>query len=184
MTGNMSSSQQDDTGHHSMSDVVSEEQSQEVDNLTQNNDVDEPDENLSPSESQQPTNHQKETSRSSKPVPPKQFKRTLLQKMVQLEERKVEQYEKRQRTLVPEDADYHFLMSLLPSLRSIPPHRKMAVRRKIEDVFIEEQSSGNTSDVGSEELSVSTSASYHELQSCENAQEGIGQYLGFFNPNV
>lgn len=38
-----------------------------------------------------------------------------------------------------EDSDYQFLMSLLPFLRNIPFHRKLIVRHKLQQVFIEEE---------------------------------------------
>lgn len=56
----------------------------------------------------------------------KTFKQNLLQKMVNLEERKVAQYEKRNQTQPQtDDADYHFLMSLLPSflVSNSPPEK-------------------------------------------------------------
>ncbi|XP_018569835.1 uncharacterized protein LOC108909879 isoform X2 [Anoplophora glabripennis] len=36
------------------------------------------------------------------------------------------------------DSDYHFLMSLLPFLKTIPQRRKMIVRTKIQNIFCEE----------------------------------------------
>lgn len=38
-----------------------------------------------------------------------------------------------------EDEDFHFLMSLLPHMREIPKNKKLAVRLKIQNVLIEEQ---------------------------------------------
>lgn len=80
---------------------------------------------------------------SVQPQRAKHFKKTLLQKMVQLKERKVVQYEQRKQTTSEvQDLDYFFLMSLLPSLRAIPKNRKMQFRRKIEDLFLKEEEHG------------------------------------------
>ncbi|XP_060865854.1 probable cyclin-dependent serine/threonine-protein kinase DDB_G0292550 [Metopolophium dirhodum] len=38
-----------------------------------------------------------------------------------------------------QDDNYHFLMSLLPYLREVPKNRKMAIRHKLQRVFIDEQ---------------------------------------------
>ncbi|CAI6357529.1 unnamed protein product [Macrosiphum euphorbiae] len=38
-----------------------------------------------------------------------------------------------------QDDNYHFLMSLLPYLREVPKNRKMAIRHKLQSVFVEEQ---------------------------------------------
>ncbi|KAL4136234.1 hypothetical protein QTP88_007785 [Uroleucon formosanum] len=38
-----------------------------------------------------------------------------------------------------QDDNYHFLMSLLPYLREVPKNRKMAIRHKLQRVFVEEQ---------------------------------------------
>ncbi|CAH1115689.1 unnamed protein product [Psylliodes chrysocephalus] len=62
--------------------------------------------------------------------------------MVMLEEKKVEENLKRKsssQNQEVQDADYHFLMSLLPSLRDIPAYRKLMLRRKIEDLFLQEE---------------------------------------------
>lgn len=40
---------------------------------------------------------------------------------------------------IKEDADYHFLMSLLPYLRKVPEERKLVVRTKLQQVFCDEQ---------------------------------------------
>lgn len=80
-------------------------------------------------------------STDKRPQCPGALKKTLLHKMIQLQEKKVAEYVQRQQANPAEvqDADYHFLMSLLPSLRAIPAHRKLYIRRKIEDVFFHEE---------------------------------------------
>ncbi|CAH2013888.1 unnamed protein product [Acanthoscelides obtectus] len=40
---------------------------------------------------------------------------------------------------IQEDADYHFLMSLLPYLRKVPEERKLDVGTKLQQVFCDEQ---------------------------------------------
>jgi hypothetical protein len=40
---------------------------------------------------------------------------------------------------VKEDSDYQFLMSLLPFLKNVPFDRKLTVRHKLQEVFIEEE---------------------------------------------
>lgn len=38
-----------------------------------------------------------------------------------------------------EDSDYQFLLSLLPFLKNVPSHRKLTVRHKLQQVFIDEE---------------------------------------------
>ncbi|XP_058055881.1 uncharacterized protein LOC131207286 [Anopheles bellator] len=42
-------------------------------------------------------------------------------------------------TSISEEADYYFLMSLLPYLRKVPTNRKMLVRTKLQQVFCDEE---------------------------------------------
>ncbi|XP_025202247.1 uncharacterized protein DDB_G0286175-like [Melanaphis sacchari] len=44
------------------------------------------------------------------------------------------------------DDNYYFLMSLLPSLREVPKNRNMAIRNKLQRVFVEEQETKNCND--------------------------------------
>lgn len=70
----------------------------------------------------------------------KDLKRGILEKMVQLEERKVLLYENKQASIKQtQNADYNFLLSLLSSLRAIPLNRKLLVQRQTEDVFINKE---------------------------------------------
>jgi hypothetical protein len=49
-------------------------------------------------------------------------------------------------TSLEQDSDYQFLLSLLPFLKNVNPNRKMIVRMKLQQVFIEEEklSSGSS----------------------------------------
>nr|XP_018903081.1 PREDICTED: uncharacterized protein LOC109034412 [Bemisia tabaci] len=51
----------------------------------------------------------------------------------------VEVEEKRARYLESSDSDQQFLMSLLPFLKAIPGNRKMSVRMRLQQVFLEEE---------------------------------------------
>lgn len=90
-----------------------------------------------------------------------------------LEEKKVEEYLKRKPSSQPttnevQDADYHFLMSLLPSLRAIPDHRKLFLRRQIEDLFLQEQGYNNNINMfgcNYTPTRSSTAGSYENVQS-------------------
>ncbi|KAG8310968.1 hypothetical protein J6590_052609 [Homalodisca vitripennis] len=94
---------------------------------------------------------------------PKQFKRKVMEKLINLEERKVTEYERRKRDHLL-DADYHFLTSLLPSLKTVKEERKLSVKRKLMNVLFEEEqmcmhrpsTSSSASNYSSRPLSVSS----------------------------
>ena len=67
----------------------------------------------------------------------------MFKKLVTLEEQKVEMFKERNSVSKIEDADYHFLMSLLPYMRKIPEERKMYVRTKLQQVFCDEEFSSS-----------------------------------------
>lgn len=48
-----------------------------------------------------------------------------------------------QSVITSDDSDYHFLMSLLPFLKEIPQHRKLALRMRLQQVIYDEQASTN-----------------------------------------
>ncbi|CAH1110116.1 unnamed protein product [Psylliodes chrysocephalus] len=61
---------------------------------------------------------------------------------IEQEEKKVEEYLKRKsssQSQEVQDTDYHFLMSLLTSLRATLAYRKLMLRRKIEGLFLQEE---------------------------------------------
>lgn len=142
---------------------------------------------------------------------PKQFKRSVMEKLVQLEERKVAEYERKKREDVT-DADYHFLMSLLPSLKKVTDERKLTVKRKLMDVLFEEElmyqhqpststsvsynSSRPSSAASSTQLpkpsphhthdSPESRKTFYELQAVQGSNEDmeeLGTFFQSFNPN-
>lgn len=71
---------------------------------------------------------------------------TAVNKLLMLEEQKIQMFKDRNLTSRNEDPDYHFLMSLLPYLRKVPEERKMFVRTKLQQVFCEEDLLGRFKD--------------------------------------
>ncbi|XP_050296731.1 uncharacterized protein LOC126750512 isoform X2 [Anthonomus grandis grandis] len=81
-------------------------------------------------------------------------KSSAFSKLLEIEQKKLEEFKKKNAPVTKkvdqEDADYHFLMSLLPYLKNVPEERKMIVRNKLQQVFCDEQyfqqqkSCGNT----------------------------------------
>ncbi|KAG8255895.1 hypothetical protein J6590_081180 [Homalodisca vitripennis] len=125
---------------------------------------------------------------------PKQFKRKVMEKFINLEERKVTEYERRKRDHLL-DADYHFLMSLLPSLKTVKEERKLSVKRKLMDVLFEEEqmcmhrpsTSSSASNYSSRPLSASSNPlpnspctameyvqTYQELEPVRENDPGLG----------
>ncbi|KAG8315166.1 hypothetical protein J6590_076338 [Homalodisca vitripennis] len=134
---------------------------------------------------------------------PKQFKRNVVEKLINLEERKVTEYERRKRDHLL-DADYHFPMSLLPSLKKVKEERKLSVKRKLMDVLFEEEqmcmhrpsTSSSASNYSSRSLSASSNPlpnspctsmeyvqTYQELEPVRENDPGLGagmEHLGQF----
>nr|CAI5840129.1 unnamed protein product [Callosobruchus analis] len=76
-------------------------------------------------------------------------KPNALVKLLALEQKKVEQLEKRyERSNVSEDLnkdeDYHFLMSLLPHLRDIPKRKKLETRMHLQQVLMNAEQTEDT----------------------------------------
>lgn len=61
-------------------------------------------------------------------------------KLLQIEEKKLKYFQEN-----ANDPDTQFLMSLLPFLKDVPKHRKLMVRAKLQQVFIDEQNSTSSS---------------------------------------
>lgn len=59
-----------------------------------------------------------------------------------------------------EDSDYMFLMSLLPYLKNVPIHRKLAVRHKLQQVFLDEEQRPVSATVLSYNVSPQSSTGY------------------------
>lgn len=59
------------------------------------------------------------------------------------------------------DEDYHFLMSILPHLRDIPKHRKLAVRQKLQQIILDEQVEHKKSPLTAETSKKSDSMNTH-----------------------
>lgn len=87
------------------------------------------------------------TNESSEFVPPqtkrvKTQKSNAIQQLLAIEQEKLKQFKQKTEELNQErhteDADYHFLISLLPALRKVPEERKMCVRMKLQQVFCDE----------------------------------------------
>lgn len=58
--------------------------------------------------------------------------------LLQLEQKKLQQIEEKSNTRET-DADYHFLLSLLPYLNKVDEDRKLIVRTKLQQVFCDEE---------------------------------------------
>lgn len=73
----------------------------------------------------------------------KTVKSNAIQQLLVIEQEKLNQFKERSEAYnqakIKEDADYHFLMSLLPYLRKVPEERKLIVRTKLQQVFCDEQ---------------------------------------------
>ncbi|XP_055842633.1 uncharacterized protein LOC129909584 [Episyrphus balteatus] len=74
---------------------------------------------------------------------------------------------------IVENADYHFLMSLLPYLKKVPEDRKMFVRNKLQQVFCDEQILEHRS-VSSTPVYIVDNNSSHSLH-CNNLTTGHHQ---------
>ncbi|KAG8233818.1 hypothetical protein J437_LFUL008039, partial [Ladona fulva] len=70
------------------------------------------------------------------------MKSSVVEKLLEIEEKKLLAYQQRKSNLLDEDADFHFLMSLLPYLRKVPKQRKMLVRTKLQQIFCDEELHG------------------------------------------
>lgn len=62
-----------------------------------------------------------------------------IEKLLLIEERKLQAFQQTTSTPSSQDADFHFLMSLLPYLRKVPEERKMLVRTKLQQIFSDEE---------------------------------------------
>lgn len=58
------------------------------------------------------------------------------EKFLEIEKAKLQLFA--ENSAIKKDSDYQFLISLLPYLKKVPLHRKMLVRNKIQQVFIDE----------------------------------------------
>ncbi|KAG8234674.1 hypothetical protein J437_LFUL015152 [Ladona fulva] len=70
------------------------------------------------------------------------MKSSAVEKLLEIEEKKLLAYQQRKSNPSDEDADFHFLMSLLPYLRKVPEQRKMLVWTKLQQIFCEEELHG------------------------------------------
>lgn len=131
--------------HQSMSDCdddTSEQQSGEQQSDDQQSDDQQTD------KQQSGNSHSSSMTRGVSLVPKKIFKspkkrprqkKDALHDLVQLEKVKVAHLQELQnkKTVIEEDEDYHFLMSLLPHLRTIPQHNKLHTRIRLQQVLLE-----------------------------------------------
>jgi hypothetical protein len=74
-------------------------------------------------------------------------KKDAISQLVSLEERKLQYFrqlhERKEKSSTHEDENYHFLMDLLPHLRDVRKRRKLAVRLKLQQVLMEEETEGS-----------------------------------------
>ena len=72
----------------------------------------------------------------------KTVKLNAIEKLLDIEQQKLKEFKKKVEVSstekITQDADYHFLMSLLPYLRKVPEKRKMLVRMKLQQIFCDE----------------------------------------------
>ncbi|XP_060866058.1 uncharacterized protein LOC132941857 [Metopolophium dirhodum] len=78
----------------------------------------------------------------------KKGRNDVMQDLLAIEKQKLLQFNEiqanSQKKKNDEDEDFYFLMSLLPHLREIPKHRKLAVRLKLQNVVMAEQTENTT----------------------------------------
>ncbi|XP_060860294.1 uncharacterized protein LOC132937489, partial [Metopolophium dirhodum] len=78
----------------------------------------------------------------------KKGRNDVMQDLLAIEKQKLLQFNtiqaNSQKKKNDEDEDFYFLMSLLPHLREIPKHRKLAVRLKLQNVVMAEQTENTT----------------------------------------
>lgn len=82
------------------------------------------------------------STREQYPLPEKKMgrnKSSAVDKLLEIEEKKLKMYQQNKSPAPNQDADFHFLLSLQPFLNKVPEQRKMIVRTKLQQVFCEEE---------------------------------------------
>nr|CAH7735679.1 unnamed protein product [Callosobruchus chinensis] len=117
-------------------------------------------------------------------------KPNALVKLLALEQKKVEQLEKRyERSNVSEDLnkdeDYHFLMSLLPHLRDIPKRKKLETRMHLQQVLMNAEQTAETrpsSAISSYSYNYSPQCSTTSKNAAQMEPNSLATYVEAFSP--
>ncbi|CAG9772156.1 unnamed protein product [Ceutorhynchus assimilis] len=79
-----------------------------------------------------------------------------------------------------DDSDYQFLISLLPYLKKVPDHRKMVIRNKLQQVFIDEDEFHPKAARTPSTFTITSSPSASLITSDESShQQKIGNYPNY-----
>lgn len=93
----------------------------------------------------------------------------VYEQLIDIEKKKLETYNAK--TNLANDSDYHFLMSLLPQMKALPPVRNMQMRLNIQQLFLTDHYQNTPQTQNTPQYTVATSLSSpcdtHSLSSTE-----------------
>jgi len=79
-----------------------------------------------------------------------------------------------------EDESFHFMVSLVPYLQELPDNRKLLVRHKLQQVFLEEQNRCDSNTLNQNNLNLrylQPTRSEDSSQACSNIHNDSSQFI-------